>query len=302
MMINFSRPYFVFFTLGDWGGYKYHDQLIMGRVANQISNYAKVTTPDFIVALGDNFYDKGVKCSTDAIWENIWRKNYINKYPIMEKIPWYSILGNHDYYGGRQSVEGEIERTEFCPNWHMPKNQYTHYDVISSTYCIFLDTCTIYPELYDETYNMMDVNESISNSLNFLESKLKEAKSLQSKWIYVYGHYHLFSNGYYTNYDIMINRVLPLLIQYNVDIYFCGHEHNFQFLTYQNEKHNLHFVINGAGTFQSKVDSYNINPKVSTVYVSNHNGFTRHFVQDNKCQIQFVNMDGVCEFDYKIKK
>ena len=77
----------------------------------------------------------------------------------------------------------------------------------------------------------------------------------------------------------MIYRLLPLLIKYDVDIYFCGHEHNFQLLKYDynhmsensykrndsyKRNNKLHFVVNGAGTFSSNVVHKNKNPIIST--------------------------------------
>lgn len=301
-MINLSKPYFIFFTLGDWGGYKLRDQITMRAIGNQMHNFAKLHTPKYIVALGDNFYDKGVESSTDDAWNSVWLNNYINEYPLMQTIPWYAILGNHDYYGGYKSVKAEIDRTKFCRNWYMPKNQYTYYDTISKTYSIFLDTCQIYPELYTETYEMMNCRKSVFDSLNYLEGKLIEAQSLGSKWILVFGHYHLFSNGYYNNYDIMISRVLPLLSKYKVDAYFCGHEHNFQLLSLNQQDHSIYFIVNGAGTYTSHVVSNNMDTSIETHYVSEHNGFTRHFVQDNMFHIQFIDLNGVCKYHYTIMK
>ena len=46
-------------------------------------NFAKLHKPKYIVALGDNFYDKGVKSSTDDAWNNVWLNNYIDKYENM---------------------------------------------------------------------------------------------------------------------------------------------------------------------------------------------------------------------------
>ena len=252
--------------------------------------------------MGDNFYDKGVKSSTDDAWNNVWLNNYINQYPHMHTIPWYAILGNHDYYGGLVSVKAEIDRTKFCRNWYMPRNQYTHYDTNSRAYSIFLDTCQIYPELYSETYEMMNCPKSVFDSLTYLEEKLIEAQSLGSKWIFVFGHYHMFSNGYYNNYDVMISRVLPLFLKYKVDAYFCGHEHNFQLLSLSQQDHSIYFIVNGAGTYSSQVVSNNMDTSIKTHYVTERNGFTRHFVQDNVFYIQFIDINGVCNYYHTIKK
>ena len=55
-----------------------------------------------------------------------------------------------------------------------------------------------------------------------LEQMLIDANQLKCRWIFVFGHYHIFSNGYYGNYDVMIERILPLLKKYNVSVHFFG--------------------------------------------------------------------------------
>ena len=77
-MIKLSRPYFLFFTLGDWGGYRYNEQKIMSRIGDLMNSYAKQSKPTFIAALGDNFYDRGVTSSTEDSWDLVWKNIYIN--------------------------------------------------------------------------------------------------------------------------------------------------------------------------------------------------------------------------------
>ena len=38
-------------------------------------------------------------------------------------------LGNHDYYGGYDSIEAQLERTCFDKNWHMPSENYYYRDI-----------------------------------------------------------------------------------------------------------------------------------------------------------------------------
>jgi acid phosphatase len=46
----------VFFTLGDWGS---PGQEVL-QLAKAMDTYAKVAKPDFILAVGDNFYPCGI--------------------------------------------------------------------------------------------------------------------------------------------------------------------------------------------------------------------------------------------------
>ena len=96
----------------------------------------------------------------------------------------------------------------------------------------------------------------------------------------------------------MEKRLLPLLLKYNVDVYFCGHEHNFQVLEYKK----LKFVINGASSYCSDVDFYNYNLNVDTKYVSLKNGFTSHNLTKHAFTINFMNVNGQIDYSYQINK
>ena len=286
----------IYFSIGDWGANPSQDNCAK-YVSNTMSYYYPYLSPspNFTVSLGDNFYDKGVSDIHDNIWDTNWFSVFIRPFYSLQNMRWFSILGNHDYYGGMASVDAQVEMTKYSKNWEMPDKDFYSYDEESSSYHIFIDTIKIYPELYDETrklYNEADVEDSLIN----LENKLIHAKKLKVQWIFVYGHYQLFSNGYYGNYNVMIQRLLPLLRKYKVSVYFSGHEHNFQFLKYDN----IYFCVNGAGAFKSQVHYYNSNIEVNTIYRNNNNGFLIHKLNDKYLNLQFVNINNVVEFDYLI--
>lgn len=288
---------FVFFTLGDWGGYSPNSLKMMSHIAEQFSFVAKYKPPEFICALGDNFYDQGIDSEDSERWNTHYNDIYIKPYPNLHNVPWYAILGNHDYYGGLKSINAEILHSRKSNNWNLPYYYYYFCDPTNSAYFIYIDTCNIYPELYEETNEMIIEYERFL-TLTFLREKLKEAKKNNAKWIFVFGHYHIFSNGFYNNYEIMEKRLLPLLIEYDVDVYFCGHDHTFQHLKYKN----THFVVNGAGTYYANVTKENNNPEVETKYVTESNGFTFHDITDDSFSINFRNYKGETEYSYTIKK
>ena len=75
-----------FLLMGDWGQANQNQAL----VAAQMADYARNASADFVVALGDNFYEDGVASDTDPQWENTFRNVY---YHASLQIPWYAILG-----------------------------------------------------------------------------------------------------------------------------------------------------------------------------------------------------------------
>ena len=284
----------IYYSIGDWGA---NDliQNVADNVALSIGNYSIYSPPVFFVSLGDNFYENGVTGIDDEKWKKVWFDRYISPYPQLHYTSWFSVLGNHDYLGGMNSVNAEIEMTTYSKNWVMPENEFHYYDKKSNTSHIFIDTIKLYPELYDYTthlYTQKDAEKSILK----IESMLIEANKKKSKWIFVYGHYQLFSNAHYGNYDKMIQLLLPLLQQYKVNVYFSGHDHSFQLLKYDN----LYFCVNGAGAYKSQVYKNNSNIEVRTFYSTNNNGFLIHKISDKHLNLQFVNSFNIVEFDYNI--
>ena len=286
----------IYYSIGDWGATPMSINQVK-YVANVMSNYSYFHIPQFIVSLGGNFYENGVKDIHDTKWDTAWYSMFIKPYPQLKYMKWFSILGNHDYGGGVNSVLAEIEMTQHCNNWVMPNYEYFSYDELSNSYHIFLDTIKIYPELYDNTKQLYKNHKSvIKDSLLFLENCLIDAKNKNSRWIFVYGHYHILSNGYYGNYKLMIERLFRLLKQYKVDVYFSGHEHNFQFMKYDG----IYFCVNGGGAYKADLTRNNVNCEVRTLYNSTNNGFLIHKVSDNFTHLQYINASNIVEFDYHI--
>ena len=295
MNMNMNNILLSYFSIGDWGAY-YPKNREMIKNAFSINNMYHKYKPKFIVALGDNFYDCGVNGLNDDKWNTIWYDNFIRPFPNLHHFKWCAILGNHDYDGGEISVMSQIEKTSSSNNWIMPNNEYHLYDSKSSSYHIFIDTCKIYPELYQKT-NYMIREDDIKHSLQFIEKHLIIANNLNSKWICVYGHYHIFSNGYYGNYNVMIERLLPLFIKYNVNIYFSGHEHTHQLLKYNN----IYFCINGVGAFVSPVYYKNKLKDVLTYYTDNSSiGFISHVITNNEYILNFIDNHNNTKYTHNI--
>jgi tartrate-resistant acid phosphatase type 5 len=105
-----------FLVLGDWGrGGDFHQR----DVAEQMGKTAAQFKSQFIVAVGDNFYDAGVDSVTDPQWRTAFEDIYTA--PSLHR-PWKVILGNHDYQG---SPEAQIAYSRLSDRWHMPARYWT---------------------------------------------------------------------------------------------------------------------------------------------------------------------------------
>lgn len=136
-------------NLGKNGGTDYTFQ---AAVARSMIKYVRYINLRAVILLGDNFYNSGVTSTTDTLWNTLWRNVYlISGSPL--NVPWYAVLGNHDY-GSASNAEAQINRYQKYDtddnNWIMPSHNYTQkFDIIGggSVQIIFTDTTTLAPSV-----------------------------------------------------------------------------------------------------------------------------------------------------------
>lgn len=232
-----------FFFWGDWGqnvpanesesGVAYEEK----KVATQMQIYAAKVKPSFFCPLGDNFYEVGVQNTTDPLWQKYYRALFTAPDTY---VPWYPILGNHDYYSG-PSPQAEIDyyKQRKDNRWTFPDYQYTRtWNIPGSSktmQIVFINTPAICPNA-----------ESGPGAINWPTDPVQQAFIWQPtlQWVentlaastadllVVAGHYHVYTN---TAGDSMKpeglclqEKLVPLLRKYQVAAYMNGHEHNFE--------------------------------------------------------------------------
>jgi hypothetical protein len=84
---------FSFFAIGDFG--EPVDKI--RDTAHEMAKFAKISSPTFILGLGDNIYPWGCESADDALFHTNWADVFIHPYEDL-RIPWKITLGNHDYY------------------------------------------------------------------------------------------------------------------------------------------------------------------------------------------------------------
>jgi hypothetical protein len=122
-------------------------------IAKAMAQYASEQSdpPTFILSVGDNFYTKGVSSYTDPYWDYLWTSVYL-AYDSLANIPWYPVLGNHDWGYGLTGVQAQVERTYRYPDgmWKMSSTNYSQlFDIGNgdSMLVLFCDTTTIAPSV-----------------------------------------------------------------------------------------------------------------------------------------------------------
>eukprot|EP01050_Picozoa_sp_SAG11_P002621 SAG11_NODE_134_length_15338_cov_3.876435_28_plen_163_part_00 len=104
---------FQFLSIGDWGA----------SAAKELNPIMGRTAPEFIVAIGDNMYSKGVSGINDPQFKDKFEDTFTA--PSLN-VTWYVTSGNHDYYGGEAGIKAEIEYTQHSTRWEFPDYYHEH--------------------------------------------------------------------------------------------------------------------------------------------------------------------------------
>ncbi|MEN9529905.1 MAG: hypothetical protein RI932_1778 [Pseudomonadota bacterium] len=202
------------------------------EVAEQMESLCRSVDPTGVILLGDNFYQTGVESVMDPLWESRFEKMYIGE--CLEKLPFYAILGNHDY---RAVPEAQIAYTrERGGRWSMPARYYSlRFGPILEVGAVdtnFPDRCGI-PGLC---------------SIDWLMEKLQNSTAA---WKILVGHHPIFSGGKYRRLKWLAHFTLPeLYCRSGASAYISGHDHGLQHLhgkTPQAKCEIEQFVSGGGG-------------------------------------------------------
>jgi tartrate-resistant acid phosphatase type 5 len=181
--MNFTLNFVAF---GDWGMTGLNQTL----VAAQMALYNTRKQVEFIIALGDNFYMNGVSSDIDEQWVSTYRDVYTQ--PSLQ-VPWYAILGNHDYHKNPQA-QIDYYHNKRDGRWVMPDHSYSILrelnDINGTTVeIIFIDTPMLCPTETIETSRggIHEVTIDMTNrEYTKIERMLNESTAT---WLLVAGHY-----------------------------------------------------------------------------------------------------------------
>ena len=201
-----------FFTLGDWG----KASINQAAVSHAMSAAAVVapSIPDFVLALGDNFYQWGVSDADDKQFNTTFEARF--KDPNIRP-EWYVILGNHDY---RQTASPAAQREysathpdskfilpdlqyikymDLCSNKNVNRDEYTGTCPDGLAAFVFIDTPHLAPEdtccLVKETLTSLyggwaGVEVATAEAYDWIETTLESIDNDDAiKWLFVNGHY-----------------------------------------------------------------------------------------------------------------
>jgi tartrate-resistant acid phosphatase type 5 len=272
-----GKRYAYFIAIGDWGAGSRAQQ----HVAELMNAKAGRDSLHFVLLLGDNFYEKGVKSVDDPQWEKKFESMY--NLPFLN-VPFFASLGNHDYRT-TGSPEAEVEYAKRNTKWKMPARFYTftrNIDQAAAIQFFVLDT---------EAIVAQKTRGAVRDQIKWLKSEL--AKS-QATWKIVFGHHPVFSNGDHGDTPEIKHYIRPLLEKYHVDFYICGHDHDRQLLQ---PVAGVNYVVSGSAAKSRDTRWAN-----NTIFAASDLGFTWFRVSADEFHVQFINKNGEIEFAYTVNK
>ncbi len=271
---------FNFIIATDLGRNGYYDQK---PVAAKMGEVAENIGIEFFISSGDTHHYEGVESVKDPLWTTNYELVY--SHPELQ-VEWYPVLGNHEYSGNTQAV---IDYSKVSRRWCMPDRYYKKSFTTGegeSVLIVFIDTPPLIDKYRNETESYPDAaKQDMQKQLDWIDATLKSATE---KWKIVVGHHpiHAETSKNDSERTDLQKRVDPILRKYSVDMYICGHIHNFQHIRTKNT--NIDYVVNSSGSQSRKVK----NPVEGTVFSSGETGFAVCSVSNNELKLYLINKEG----------
>ncbi len=230
-----ATPTLNFVLVGDWGRDGRHNQR---DVADQMGRTAAAIGSQFVVSVGDNFYEDGVTGLDDPYWQNSFERIYS---AAALQTPWRVILGNHDYRG---NVQAQLDYSHVSPRWKLPARYYQVSETLpdgARADFFYVDTS---PLIHYYQGTRTDISgQDTEAQLAWLDRALTASTA---PWKIVIGHHPIYTTLTSRGHDQedLIARLDPILRAHAVPLYINGHDHTMQSLTMQG----LTYVTNGGGS------------------------------------------------------
>ncbi|XP_046717235.1 tartrate-resistant acid phosphatase type 5a [Silurus meridionalis] len=282
-----------FLVVGDWGGLPNAPFItpIEWATAREMGRTAEQLGADFVLALGDNFYYKGVKSVDDPrfqeTFENVFTAKSLN-------VPWYVVAGNHDHAG---NVHAQIQYSKMSQRWNFPYYYYElNFDIPhtdATLQVLMLDTvllCGNTDDFQDGKPSGPESSVLANRQLLWLQERMH---SSTADFLLVAGHYPVWSVSKHGPTDCLLKRLRPLLVKYKATAYLCGHDHNLQYF----KESGVGYVVSGAGNFiDPDMRHRNSVPRNSLKFFTGKSstlgGFAHMEVTDKKLTLTFIQARG----------
>ena len=244
-----AHPGLHFIAVGDTGSAAEQQRLVAEALARTAQASASNNPVQFMLFLGDNFYEEGVNSVEDPQWQDKLEKIYD---PVRLPMPFYAVLGNHDWLRGKQDVEIDYSKAHPESRWkmeaHYYKRQFFAEGVDHSTGAPLLEVFAIDTQAWSKTtlHVAMYKNRHLGDEqLAWLE---KELMSSKARWKMVCAHHPIYTNGAH-GHDAQLSSLReildPVFKKAKVDCFIAGHDHDLERIEIAGSP--TLFLISGAG-------------------------------------------------------
>ena len=249
-----------FYLVNDLGRNGYYDQKPIAELMGEMAEHISI---ECVVAAGDVHHFEGVRSVSDPLWMTNYELVY--SHPEL-MIPWYPILGNHEYRGNTQAV---LDYAEVSARWEMPGRYYTKVlenDGVTVR-LVMVDTAPLLDKYRKETDKYPDAcKQDMERQLTWIDSVLVAAKE---DWVLVVGHHPIYAETSKEDSERadLQKRLGTLLRKHKADMYLCGHIHNFQYIRMPGS--DIDYIVNSSASLSRKVKPIN-----GTLFCSGESGFS----------------------------
>ena len=279
-----------FYVANDLGRNGYYDQKpiaeLMGRMAETVGI-------ECVAAAGDVHHFEGVRSTQDPLWMTNYELIY--SHPEL-MLPWNPICGNHEYRGNTQAC---VDYSNISARWEMPAKYYTKVieDDDVTVRLVFLDTTPMIDKYRKDSEKYPDAGkEDIQKQLDWLDQTLTQAKE---DWVIVIGHHPIYadtdkSDSERADMQARLNTVL--LKHKNVDMYVCGHIHNFQHI--RKPGCTIDYVVNTSASLSRE----NVKPIDGTQFCSGVTGYSLVCADKQELDLHLIDKNGNVVYTVSHKK
>lgn len=269
---------FNFYVANDLGRNGYYDQK---PIAELMGTMGEEVGPEFVLATGDVHHFDGVRSVNDPLWMTNFELIY--SHPEL-MIDWFPLLGNHEYRGNTQAV---MDYSHISRRWTMPARYYTKrfVDGETSIRIVWADTAPLIDKYRNEKDKYPDAcKQDLDKQLAWIDSVLTAAKE---DWVIVAGHHPVYAEtpkDESERQDMQI-RLDPILRKHKVDMYICGHIHNFQHIRIPGS--DIDYITNSSGSLSRKVK-----PVKGTIFCSPEPGFSIVSADKKTLELRMIDKKG----------
>lgn len=274
-----SEDAFNFYVANDLGRNGYY---LQKPIAELMGEMAAEVDVEFVAAVGDTHHFLGVSSVDDPLWMTNYEQIYAHPELMID---WFAVCGNHEYRGNTQAV---IDYTNVSRRWNMEDRYYSK--VVDAgknekALLVFIDTAPLIDKYRKSSEEYPDaVKQDMNKQLTWIDSTLKNS---DAKWKIVLGHHPVYAETKKSKSERtdLQERLQPILDKNGVDMYLCGHIHNFQHIRMPDS--NVDYVVNSSGSLARKVKETE-----GTLFCSSDAGYSLVSMNDNTVDLFMINGDG----------